>query len=588
MWVNDLDKLGPSTVTISPPDPPADGNEEGQGQQQQTRVLEEFDLEAPKSSEQPTHTPSRRITIAIPRLDQVHDLEPSSCYLPGGPAPPSPRLPPKHSNRRLRKRALFDLLESSGIHLTLPRRGDVVPFLLLVGLLIALLSALIQYVILLLRRCAVLISELDLASGELRSGAIALGLMLLFTTGLLLAATLLTRFAPSATGSGLPEIRVILSGAAPLPSLLRLRTLVVKVIGAALAIGAGAPLGLEGPQAHMAAIIAQQLTRLPFFSRLRERPALMQQMISAAASAGVASTFGAPLGGMLFAIEMVSSYFRTRNYWQVGLAAYSGALFFRYFFNLQFGAYFLLSEFLVEVKNGPLSASFGLGEWLRTCSLSLSLSLSLCRSGSSVSVFALLGIVCGLLGVMYIRLHGFLSRRLRAARARFPHLLSPEAYALYVSVAITLVVFPRFFSFMAIPSFEILSDLFNPTSLEQNRNWDSMSPAASLTLFALLRLVLIILSVHLSVPCGFVLPMMTIGAALGRLMSMGVTQLPDALLSGGRVLSTSYSIAGAAALAAGITQGISPAIIIFEISGRGRFLVRPSTQKKQKKKNPEL
>ena len=52
-------------------------------------------------------------------------------------------------------------------------------------------------------------------------------------------------------------------------------------------------------------------------------------MLSAACAVGVACTFGAPIGGVLFSIEVTAVFFAVRNYWRGFFAAACSALVFR-------------------------------------------------------------------------------------------------------------------------------------------------------------------------------------------------------------------------------------------------------------------
>jgi chloride channel 2 len=132
-----------------------------------------------------------------------------------------------------------------------------------------------------------------------------------------LAAVSVTHYvSPIAAGSGIPEMRSILGGF-ELTNYLTLRTLFAKVFGLILAQGAGLNVGKEGPFVHTSAVVSAQMLKLPAFRQILESPALTHNVLSAACAVGVASTFGAPVGGVLFSIEVTTIFYHTRNYWQV-------------------------------------------------------------------------------------------------------------------------------------------------------------------------------------------------------------------------------------------------------------------------------
>eukprot|EP00469_Lotharella_globosa_P004724 CAMPEP_0167806124 /NCGR_PEP_ID=MMETSP0111_2-20121227/21617_1 /TAXON_ID=91324 /ORGANISM="Lotharella globosa, Strain CCCM811" /LENGTH=189 /DNA_ID=CAMNT_0007703469 /DNA_START=87 /DNA_END=652 /DNA_ORIENTATION=+ len=66
----------------------------------------------------------------------------------------------------------------------------------------------------------------------------------------------------------------------------------------------------------MSAIIATQLSRIKFFNYIRANPFLLRQMQSVAVAVGVATCFGAPVGGVLFSIEVTSTVFAVSNLWK--------------------------------------------------------------------------------------------------------------------------------------------------------------------------------------------------------------------------------------------------------------------------------
>lgn len=72
---------------------------------------------------------------------------------------------------------------------------------------------------------------------------------------------------------------------------------------------------------HLAAGVANKLAKLKCFSKIEKNPAIKKQMLAAAVAAGVASTFGAPMGGVLFSIEVTATYYMVSNLWKAFFCA---------------------------------------------------------------------------------------------------------------------------------------------------------------------------------------------------------------------------------------------------------------------------
>lgn len=114
----------------------------------------------------------------------------------------------------------------------------------------------------------------------------------------------------SAAGSGVAEVRVILSGFV-LHGFLGFKTLVIKSIGLVLSVASGMSLGKEGPFVHIAACIGNIACRL--FEKYDRNDGKRREVLSAAAAAGVTVAFGAPLGGVLFGLEEVAYFFPAKT-----------------------------------------------------------------------------------------------------------------------------------------------------------------------------------------------------------------------------------------------------------------------------------
>ena len=119
-----------------------------------------------------------------------------------------------------------------------------------------------------------------------------------------LAAWLVRRFSPYASGSGIPQVEGALTGDLP-PAPPRL--LPVKFLGGLLAIGAGMALGREGPSVQMGAVVAHIVGK----AFRRSWPDL-RTLLAAGAGAGLAVAFNAPIAGAVFVLEELVRRLETR------------------------------------------------------------------------------------------------------------------------------------------------------------------------------------------------------------------------------------------------------------------------------------
>lgn len=135
---------------------------------------------------------------------------------------------------------------------------------------------------------------------------------------------IVTQFAPAAAGSGIPEIKGYLNGV-DTHGILLFRTLIGKIFGSIGSVGGGLALGKEGPLVHTGACIASLFGQggstkyhlssrwLQVFKSDRDR----RDLVTCGCAAGVAAAFRAPVGGVLFALEEVTSWWRSQLMWRV-------------------------------------------------------------------------------------------------------------------------------------------------------------------------------------------------------------------------------------------------------------------------------
>ena len=108
---------------------------------------------------------------------------------------------------------------------------------------------------------------------------------------------LVKNFAPEAKGHGVPEVMdAIYYG----KGVIRPVVAVVKSLASSLSIGSGGSVGREGPIAQIGSAFGSTLGQV-----LRMVPWQCNTLIAAGAGGGIAATFNTPLGGLLFATEIL-------------------------------------------------------------------------------------------------------------------------------------------------------------------------------------------------------------------------------------------------------------------------------------------
>ena len=135
---------------------------------------------------------------------------------------------------------------------------------------------------------------------------------------------LVTNFAPEAKGHGVPEVMdaIYFKG-----GVIRPVVAVVKSVASAIAIGSGSSVGREGPIIQIGSALGStlgQLVRMPAGQRIA--------LVAAGAGAGIASTFNTPIGGVMFAIELMMPEVSAETFLPVAIATGTATFVGRWFF----------------------------------------------------------------------------------------------------------------------------------------------------------------------------------------------------------------------------------------------------------------
>ncbi|XP_014915966.1 H(+)/Cl(-) exchange transporter 5-like isoform X2 [Poecilia latipinna] len=387
-----------------------------------------------------------------------------------------------------------------------------------------------------------------------------------------LAVTLVRAFAPYACGSGIPEIKTILSGFI-IRGYLGKWTLIIKTITLVLAVSSGLSLGKEGPLVHVACCCANILCHL--FTKYRKNEAKRREVLSAAAAVGVSVAFGAPIGGVLFSLEEVSYYFPLKTLWRSFFAALVAAFTLR---SINPFGNSRLVLFYVEFH-----APWHLLE---------------------LAPFILLGIFGGLWGALFIKANIAWCRMRKTTRLGH----YPVIEVLLVTAVTALIAFPN--SYTRMSGAELISELFNDCSLldssqlcgyKQPVNTSETGvdnsladrPAGAglytalwqLALALIFKMLITVITFGMKVPSGLFIPSMAVGAIAGRLLGVGMEQLAyynhDWLIFRGWcspgadcITPGLYAMVGAAACLGGVTRmTVSLVVIMFELTGGLEYIV---------------
>ncbi|XP_071348625.1 chloride channel protein 2a isoform X5 [Trachinotus anak] len=390
--------------------------------------------------------------------------------------------------------------------------------------------------------------------------------------------------APQAVGSGIPEMKTILRGVV-LKEYLTFKTFVAKVIGLTCALGSGMPLGKEGPFVHVASLCAALLSKFMaalfggiYMVRMEEpfegckNELRNTEMLSAACAVGVGCCFAAPIGGVLFSIEVTSTFFAVRNYWRGFFAATFSAFIFRVLAVWNQEEETITALFKTRFR---LDFPFDLQE---------------------LPAFAILGIACGFGGALFVYLNRLIVECMRKQKTINKFLLRNPSlpvrrlvYPALVTLLVSTLTFPPGFGqFMAgqLTQHESLVALFD------NRTWCRQGVAEefdyishhhawkhpqvnvfiTLILFIIMKFWMSAVATTMPVPCGAFMPVFLIGAAFGRLVGeIMAAMFPDGIHADGSVypiVPGGYAVVGAAALSGAVTHTVSTAVIVFELTGQ--------------------
>jgi CIC family chloride channel protein len=115
--------------------------------------------------------------------------------------------------------------------------------------------------------------------------------------GITIANWITTKWAPEAKGHGVPEV---MAAVLKRDGKIRGQVALVKTLASAITIGAGGSVGKEGPIVQIGAGFGSTLAQA---FKLTSRETII--LVGAGVAGGISATFNAPIGGIMFALELI-------------------------------------------------------------------------------------------------------------------------------------------------------------------------------------------------------------------------------------------------------------------------------------------
>lgn len=283
------------------------------------------------------------------------------------------------------------------------------------------------------------------------------------------------------------------------------RSGVSAAIAASVSLGAGAPLGREGPAVHIGASISAW-----FAERFGLDRSQSLALLGCGAAAAVTTSFNAPIAGVIFALEVIVGYYTLRVFAPVVIASLAAVVVHGYFYGSA-------PLFELQVIGGHSTFEFPL--------------------------FAILGVLAGFTVMLFIRL--VKSFRYLWELSGLPVWARPALAGLLIGIIA--LKFPM-----------ILSIGYEPTkaALQESLLFNEL----------LALLILKIFGTTLAMASGFAggvfSPSVFLGAMLGGVFILALPAMP--FIDGSQSL---YSVAGMAAVSSAMLGApISTILIVFEIT----------------------
>ena len=308
-----------------------------------------------------------------------------------------------------------------------------------------------------------------------------------------------------------------------------------KWLASTATIGSGGSAGAEGPIVTIGAVVGSNIARI-----LGTGSQHTGTLLGCGAAAGLASVFNAPIAGIFFVMELLLRDFSLKTFTPIVIAA-------------------VVSSATTQGILGD-AALFDVGDSFIQGDLGF--------SAIQIPTFLVLGLVCGLIGAIFVRSLDFSERAF--ASTKLPMYARPLLGAILLGIIGVAILWmtnsqhvPMFYG----NGYPSIKELLNPASYFTNESHSVLRDASPLLIglvgLAVIKLVATSITVGSGGAGGLFAPSLLIGAATGGVVGYSVHAL-------GWFPGTSpayFALVGMAALVAATTHApLTAILIVYEVT----------------------
>ena len=336
---------------------------------------------------------------------------------------------------------------------------------------------------------------------------------------------------PDADGSGIPEMKTVLSGV-PIYRYFSFNAFIGKSLGLFAVLVSGASVGKVGPYVHLACLICTRLMKSNYFEKIDKSTSMKTTMLSVACATGITFALGCPLGGVLFSIESTASIYMVSNLWKSFFSSVICCFIFKMFYG----------ETIIKVVD-------------LTTAINVNIFFKLIN-------FIIIGLISGAVGASCATLvsKGVYIRK----KSTISWLNNRFKFAIITGIITSTTTF----FIPGLKNFDkpIMFYLFSANDDSIQDDWAHPGEGWHLLIACISKYIITVLGLSCTMPSGVFGPMFSVGALLGRFYGHLIYSIF------GINMESAFAMAASAGAFSGFSHTISSALMVFELAGQTKYL----------------